>query len=336
MLLPILLCLGLLVGDTTAPRYTVTDLGPLVINVADFEPSINAAGTISAWALIDDTPHACLWTDGKQTNFDGLPEYPHTFAVDLNASGTAVGIARALYDRRFTRAVLWSAGAVRDLGTLGGKYASAAAINAGGAIVGSAETKDGDVHAVRWQLQGNMVTSTDIGTLGTGKYSEAHGINTAGHIVGAGEMTPNGKRHAFLWDGKAMTDLGVLPDGEASNARAINDNGSIVGWSDVNDERHPFLWQQGKMTDLGSLGEEPAVAYGINNHDQIVGWSAINSNTLHAFLYQNGTMYDLNKSIDTSGGWILTEAYRINDSGRIVGKGMLHGHAHLVLLKPVK
>ena len=49
-----------------------------------------------------------------------------------------------------------------DLGTLGGTFSSAAAINARGQIVGTSETPSGGTHAVLWQDS----TITDLGTLG--------------------------------------------------------------------------------------------------------------------------------------------------------------------------
>ena len=50
-----------------------------------------------------------------------------------------------------------------DLGTLGGVFSSASAINANGQVVGGSQTADGTYHAFSWTAAGGMV---DLGTLG--------------------------------------------------------------------------------------------------------------------------------------------------------------------------
>ena len=80
-----------------------------------------------------------------------------------------------------------------DLGTLGGTFSFAVAINDLGQVVGSSTTTTGEIHAFRWQA-GVM---TDLGTLG-GTSSEAHAINGRGRIVGHSE-TAAGVTHAVLW-----------------------------------------------------------------------------------------------------------------------------------------
>ena len=68
------------------------------------------------------------------------------------------------------------------------------------------------------------------------------------------------------------------------------------------------------VTDLGSLGGGGTEAYGINNAGQIVGLSKDSNGFEHAFLYENGSMINLNTL-----GWSWTMATAINDKGQIVG-----------------
>ena len=90
------------------------------------------------------------------------------------------------------------------------------------------------------------------------------------------------------------------------------------------------------IIDLGTLGgNNYSKAYGINNSGQIVGYSTnTSSGYSRAFLYQNGTMTDLNSLLPTGSGWVLTEAIDINNNGQIVGQGYIGGTYHAFLLTP--
>ena len=80
-----------------------------------------------------------------------------------------------------------------DLGTLGGTFSDARAINERGQVVGESTTASGEEHAFLWQ-DGTM---SDLGTL-SGDQSEANGINNRGQVVG-GSTTATGDFHAVLW-----------------------------------------------------------------------------------------------------------------------------------------
>jgi probable HAF family extracellular repeat protein len=88
------------------------------------------------------------------------------------------------------------------------------------------------------------------------------------------------------------------------------------------------------MTDLGTLSgfrQELSIAYDINNSGQIVGDSGN-----RAFLYENGSMIDLNSLIDPNSGWTLFTAKDINSTGQIVGVGSVDDqYGRLFLLTPV-
>jgi probable HAF family extracellular repeat protein len=73
------------------------------------------------------------------------------------------------------------------------------------------------------------------------------------------------------------------------------------------------------MTDLGTLGGEGSSAKDINNLGQIVG-KADTPTDSRAYLWEKGTMIDLNTLIPSDAGIILVEACSINNRGQIVCK----------------
>jgi hypothetical protein len=53
-----------------------------------------------------------------------------------------------------------------------------------------------------------------------------------------------------------------------------------------------------------------------------------------AFLYRNGTSYDLNTLIAPNSGWQILDAYGINDRGEIVGDASYKDNLYGISLKP--
>ena len=105
----------------------------------------------------------------------------------------------------------------------------------------------------------------------------------------------------------------------AAPATGINNSGQIVGVSGG----EPFLYSDGVMQDLGTLpGASYSEANAINNSGTVVGYSDFQDGS-HAFVYSGGVMQDLNSLIDPNSGWTLNTATAINDSGQIVGDGVL-------------
>jgi len=156
-------------------------------------PSLTFGGPYSRpWAINEhdqvvgtSNGRAFLWQDNVISDLGSRRGKPAK-AAGLNDHGQVVGssVTRAGYEH----ASLWQNGAMRDLGTLGGKltYSYASAVNQQGQIIGQGYGANGGIqHAFVWQ---NGVMS-DL-TLG-GPYSNAVAINERGQIIGQ-STTSNG------------------------------------------------------------------------------------------------------------------------------------------------
>jgi probable HAF family extracellular repeat protein len=147
-----------------------------------------------------------------------------------------------------------------------------------------------------------------------------------------------------LWRNGIIQDLGASLGGDFTGSEGINDRGAVAGWAYLagNASYHAALWQQvGKITDLGVVaGDDCSFASSINAKTQIVGASlpscAFDNNT-RAFLWQNGSILDLNTLIPPGASLHLQWALDINDLGEIAGIGLdVDNNSHAFLLIPCR
>jgi len=204
----------------------------------------------------------------------------------------------------------------------------------------------------------DLVAHAPAGMFG-GSYGSVSALNDTGQVAGTMYLTGDLTWHSFLWDAGEINDLGTL-GGAITTAVALNNAGHVVGRSDVTavceicaagDQKqlhHPFFWKDGAITDIGVVsGDTVGTAYSVNANDQVVGrtdlCTKVNPNDscdnaskiYHAFLWQKGSLADLQTLILPGSGITVNDALNINDRGEIVGFGALSsGDQHVVLLIP--
>jgi len=328
---------------TTKHGYTLTEL-------------LAPAGATSEAHAINDHGHvvgtitsrngkarATLWKNGTTTDLGTLPGHDESHVVAINNAGDVVGYSCSADDE--CKAWLWHDGERTELDTLGGTT-QAYGINEHGQIVGESIVPvpkplyvEKFPHAFLWE-DGAL---TDLGGDFEDPITIARAINDAGQIVGyshCGCRATPGPR-AFLWDDETVTYLGTF-GGSLSRAFDLNDRGHVVGEAERLSSRsgqvvasmQAFLWRDGRLINLGTLGGADGSARAINDAGQVVGWSTTASGEKHAFLWQNGTLHDLNDLVSHATGWVLQEASAINTAGAIAGSGEHHGRTCAYSLAP--
>ncbi len=305
------------------PRYTVVKIGD--IGTEGYAKGLNNKGQVVG--RIGDNIHnaqAFIWTKGKLTRFGPVGGLL-TGAYSINDSEQVVGTADPFGDYGGNQdAFVCQRNHVLPLKAQNFEARIAEAINNKGEIVG--EAMFGRHGPVPFFSQNDR----DYELAGGG---QAMAVNNSGQIAGSSYG------NAVVWLTKTSSPTILGPDGEAT---AINRQGEVVGYSKTS----TFIWRHGALESLAPLMDNQiCIAFGINNKGQVVGNSAAvdlsqplhRATFLHACLWQNGQVYDLNSLLTNPPKELLSGATAVNDRGQILAVAGVNGqYHHAYLLTPTK
>jgi probable HAF family extracellular repeat protein len=204
-----------------------------------------------------------------------------------------------------------------NLGSLGGKFTWATALNNNGVVVGESELagRYAPILPFAWTVQGGMrVLPAPLG-------SRPYDVNDPGQAVGVAN-TPGITARAVRWDPDGtLSPLGPLPL-SLSIAYGINACGTATGFADVaSGAIHATLWDpRGNLTDLGTLGGDRAFGQHISDRNTVAGVSddAAEERELGFFWSRNSGMVP----IDSAPG-ANTTVLDLNNRGEVVGLSLL-------------
>ncbi|MCF6323495.1 MAG: hypothetical protein L3J89_04080 [Gammaproteobacteria bacterium] len=160
--------------------------------------------------------------------------------------------------------------------------------------------------------------------------SRAHAVNENNQVTGTviwndtddygAGLPTSSKVYTWLSGELSVVQDGIVDPAYFSEGYDINDSGLVVGHMGWTRAIRAFKWASpsGGLEDLGTLGGSQSVARSVNNAGTIIGWASTLSGAKHAFVYEDGIMYDLNEYAIGAPGFVIVDAYSINEMGQIL------------------
>lgn len=350
-------------GRAAVPYYNVTDLGTL--GGASVARSVNSLGqVVGTYEAGLGKTGAFLWTaQGGMLDLPGLGG-DNTFAYDINSAGQIVGAADTAGGALHAR--LWdTAGHGTDINPGPDYWSAAYAINENGRAVlqGNLTTQTFGTRLILWDAAGGFVDRRSLEGIDAIGWdiNNTDTVALSWEAIGSRSDVVGLDAPAYFWHPEnGLWFVPPLTGSMSGNSYGINDRNIVVGGFAVREGRN-MVWKafmfvpqygnqkgyerpyigRGYTYSLGTLGGD-SIAWAINHSSQIVGTSALLDDTLHAFISQydeveeSRVLHDLNNLLVDNPGWVLNEAYGINDVGQIVGYGVNpQGQTHAFLLTPV-
>ncbi|MBX3070889.1 MAG: hypothetical protein KF883_10360 [Thermomicrobiales bacterium] len=185
--------------------------------------AVTLEGVVAGEAFIeegDSETRPVYWTESSIEPLPAIGGDGAGSVFDLNTIQQMVGWSDAGGDSLARHATLWDNGVATDLGTLGGNYSEARAINETGLIVGGSMTRE-DQNALEesgtspFSWQDGVIT--DLGLGPDHAWGIANDVNDVGMIVGLVGLPEPGDAGndtvAILWTNGEVLDLNTITSG---------------------------------------------------------------------------------------------------------------------------
>jgi len=277
-------------------------------------------------------------------------------ANSINNRGWLAGYSN-LTGNQSRHAALWRAGALTDLGTLGGPNSNVtwSVKSDSGIVAGISQTSTPDPLGEAWSSAAFYPGATGTGFINLGFVWEngvmralptlggnngfATGANSRGQVVGWAENTVHDptcvppqqlqfRPVVYGPKGNQISELPLLAGDTSGAATGINEQGQAVGISGICDQavgrftaKHALLWDNGKIVDLGNLGapwwNTPT---NINQRGDVVGFAGAPNDPDGNFLQAFiWTAAGAMQGLGFLPGDVHSEAYGINEKRQVVG-----------------
>jgi probable HAF family extracellular repeat protein len=342
-------------------HYTVTDLGTLGGTFSQAF-SLNNHGSVVGFSTLngDIALHAFFWRDGIMTDLGtlgGSDTLPYSSATNVNDRDEVIGFSETSTpdplgenfcgDSLVCLPVVWRAGVMTPLGTLGGTNAVGVSINNRSEVIGFAETSAPDPTCVPPQTlhvepaTWHRTTINELPTFPGDPDGIAASINDADEAtLPTGDCVffgpPSG--HDSLLRHGSLTGFGSF-GGNPIAANDINNRGQVTGVTvnSAGNEVEAIIWQDGVTRGLGFLpGDVVSIGSAINDTGEVTGQSCGSNGNCRGFLWRDGVMMDLATLVPPSSNLDFPDPTGINSRGQIVGLGIQKntGEFHGFLMTP--
>jgi hypothetical protein len=325
------------------PPYQIFDIG--VVQKGDNSQGLGVSqGSIAVGrSLRSNGSTAFMWTSAN--GLIPLPNFPsrnYCVSNGANDNGVVVGTGSTTFFGSSRLPIVWNNGVPSQLPLPAGQtIGDANGVNASGVAVGSVNSSVSQAGVI---YNGNTATIITQTTPDGSFFRTAFHINDSGRIVGQGIDPNNAARNVgIVYDiGSANAfEVGAIPGANGALAFGVSSNGYVAGSSMLNQgSGTPFFWSSG--TGIMPIPLAAGTSQGQANAVNASGWVVGTDGGLFAvpFLWDGTATYRLQDLIPANSGWDLSmntssSAQAINDSGVIVGSGMLNGFVHAYAMVPV-
>jgi probable HAF family extracellular repeat protein len=348
-------------SPAAAQSYQVTAISPLSGDSTSVANGINNSGAIVGTSSdADGNSHAFSYANGTATS---LPTLGGSLSEANGISSNGEIAGDSTLSSGLNQACVWTNGTVTNVtpGAVSGATCEGTSVDVHGNVAVNIPNGTGSyVGATSVTIPGSIQVISNA----VNNQSQAAGLYASSSGTFAFLYNTGSSGLSF--------SLSNTAGGSTATANGLNELGDVAGWvTNSRDQEQAAVWLHGSyaLTLLGDLGGGYGEATSINNFDQAVGASNVapanynysanytpngdvangsngipltggtplapfNDSLSHAFIWQIGTMTDLNTLIPANTGWVLERATSINDSGQIVGYGSLNGVTTAFVLTP--